>query len=337
MSDSNKLNKEKKERKESGKFNYIIYHKGCLDGFSGFFVAHISGKLSKNVTIFPDVPSATMVPPDIDDKDIVIIDVAYKKEILEIIFQYARSVVFIDHHVSIKDDVNDLYKKYNKNQNITIVYDQEKSGSTIAWKYFFKRQEIPLFLKYVEDQDTGTWKYPETKRFIFALKTYYHLSTENKSLNKWFRLLNKEYVEKMVKRGKHMEKYNNHLVNVNIPKHSLERFPSKKIYDLAPEIFKQPGQYKVAVYCGLNCPSVTDLALGAFEKLECDFCIMWTYNLDTKKYVLSMRSKSVDVSKICKIFGGGGHELASACSFYAKDYVIDDLFFGQSLPRSMRD
>ena len=64
-------------------FNYAIYHRGCLDGFSGFFVAHMSGRLAKDVVIYPDVPSAKMVPPDIEGKDVIIIDVAYKREILE--------------------------------------------------------------------------------------------------------------------------------------------------------------------------------------------------------------------------------------------------------------
>jgi len=319
-------------------FNYIIYHKGCLDGFSGFFVAYISGRLTKDVFIYEDVPSTNHIPPDIDGKDMLILDVAYKREVLEEIFKYAKSVVFIDHHDSIKDDVQELYKKYNNdNEQIKIIYDETRCGATLTWSYLFGRQKIPLFLKYVEDQDTGKWIYPKTKPFIFAIRAYYHLSTENKSLNKWFRLLNKENVTKLIKKGKYMKKYNDHIVNINIPKHTLQKFPSKKIYQMNPEIFKKIGEYKVVVYCGHNCPSVTELGVGAMEKIQCDFCIMWVYNLDSKKYVLSMRSKEVDVGEICKLFGGGGHKLAAACSFYAKQFSIDDLFEGSSLDRTFKD
>jgi uncharacterized protein len=317
-------------------FNYIIYHRGCLDGFAGFLVAYTSGRLNKDAEIYSDVPSTTNVPPNIDGKDIIIIDVAYKKDVMEIIFKYAKSVVFIDHHISIRDDVFELYKKYNKKDNIKIIYDDTKSGCTLAWKYFFGRQETALFLKYIEDQDIGRWLYPQTKPFIFALKAYYHLSTEKKSINKWFRLMNKEIVLKLIKKGKYMEKYNNHLVKVNLPRHTLERFPSEKVYNLDPSLFNKPGQYIVAVYSGLNCPSVTDLSNMALEKLSIDFCIMWVYNLDTKKYVMSMRSKETDVSQICKIFGGGGHKLAAACSFNSSEFIIDDMFFGSSLPRTIK-
>ncbi len=315
------------------KFDYVIYHKGCLDGFSGFFVAHTSGRIDKNADIHPDFPSTNHIPPNIDNKNILIIDVAYKKEVLDVIFNDAKSVVFIDHHISIRDDTIKLQKKYS-GKDITIVYDEERSGATLAWIYFFSRQEIPLFLKYVEDQDTGKWVHENTKPFIFAVRTYYNLNHENKTLNKWSKLLNKENVSKLIKKGKYMKKYNDHLVNASVPKHSLEKFPSKKIYALAPNLFKKPGQYRVAVYCGLNCPSVTDLGSGALEQINCDFCIMWVYNLDNKKYVMSMRSKEVDVSEICKIFGGGGHRLAAACSFLAKNYRIDDMFEQNSLPRS---
>ena len=326
------------------KFNYIIFHRGCLDGFSGFFVAHISGRLTNDVEIYPDVPSATKVPPNIENTDIIIIDVAYKKNILESIFKNAHSVVFIDHHISIRNDVDELHKKYNHLNNINIIFDSDRCGSTLAWKYFFSRQKIPLFLKYVEDQDTGKWVYPNTKPFIYALKSYYHLSTENKSLNKWFRLLNKENIIRLIKKGKIIKRYNQHLVNINLPRHSLERFPSKKIYNHAitktnesHNIFEKPGQYKVVIYNGFNCPSVTDLANEALQKIECDFCIMWVQNLDKDEYVLTMRSKDIDVSKIAQIFGGGGHKLAAACSFPVSQFRIEELFEGESLPRTIKE
>jgi oligoribonuclease NrnB/cAMP/cGMP phosphodiesterase (DHH superfamily) len=312
-------------------FNHIIYHKGCLDGFCGFFVAHMSGKLAKDVTIYDDMPSATNVPPDIKDKTLIIIDVAYKKEILELIFSEAKSVVFIDHHISIHDEVKALKDKFT---NVKIIYDETECGSSLAWKYFNARREMPQFLEYVKDQDTGAWKLPKTKRFLYALKTYFHLSTENKSLNKWFRLLREEDMKKLLKKGRYMEKYSKHLIHVAMPKHSRESFPSKLIYDLNPEIYTKIGQYTVAVFCGLNCPDTTELAVYAMKKIDCDFCLFWVYNLDSKTYVCSMRAKdNVDVSLIAKSFGGGGHKQACAFSFSSSKYNISDLFEGKSLYR----
>ena len=323
-------------------FNYAIYHRGCLDGFSGFFVAHISGRLTLDVTIYPDVPSARMVPPGIEGKDVIIIDVAYKKDLLEKIIKLAKSVVFIDHHVSIAEDVAALKEKYGRDDEdrIKIVYDERRSGATLSWKYFNSRQTAPLFLKYVEDQDTGRWEHENTKPFVLALKANYHLSTEAKSLNKWFRLLNKENVLAMVEEGQYMHKYLIHLVNINLPRHTMHRFPSQKLYNSLksenPDLFPGIGKYKVALFIGFNCPSVTDLAVAALDRIDCDFIMMWVYSLDKKEYVISMRSREVDVSEIAKAMGGGGHRLAAAFSFPKKRFEIDDIFEGSPLPRGLR-
>jgi hypothetical protein len=317
------------------KYDYIIYHRGCIDGFTGFFISFLSGDLTKDVYIHPDVPSATKVPPKIKNKNVLIVDVAYNKILLEKIIKEVKSLVFIDHHKSIKEDVEELYKKYNNNnsnnnsnnsKNIKIIYDSKMCGATLAWNFFNKRKKIPLFLKYIQDQDTGTWEYPETEPFIFGLKTYYHLNPEYKSLNKWFKLLDENIVQDIIHKGKIIQKYNQHLTGVNVRKHSLLKFPSQKIYNMKPKLFNTIGQYNVAVFCGLNCPTVTDLANKAFQRIDCDFTLMWTYNIKKKEYVISMRSKNVDVSEIAKLFNGGGHKLAAAGSF--TNYSIDDLFSG---------
>lgn len=318
-------------------YNYIIFHRGCIDGFSGFFVAKYSGKLTNDVIIYPDVPFSKRVPPNIDGKDVLIIDVAYGKEILEGVIKYAKSVVFIDHHVSIKDDVKYLFQKYKDKKNFTIVYDNEMSGGTLAWKFFQPRQKIPLFLKYIEDQDTGRWLYPNTKPFIYALKTFYHLSVEGKSLNKWFRLLNKNEVQKMIDIGETIKKFSDHLIGVELPKHSIQRFPSKKIYDMSKEkgsdIFKPDVFYKVVVY---NGSKNTELANMALDKYDCHFVIMWSLNLEKKQYVLSLRSREVDVGSISKLFGGGGHKLAASFSFSMNDYRIEEMFEGKSISRKLQ-
>lgn len=313
-------------------FNYIIFHRGCLDGYSGFFIAHMSGKLTKDVIIYPDVPSTKKIPPGIENKRIIIIDVAYKNDVLKEIFKYAQSVVFIDHHITIRDDINNLIKTIDKSK-YTIIYDEKYCGATLAWKYFYPRHKYPLFLDYVQDNDTGTWVLADTKPFILALKSYYMLSTEKKNINKWFRLLNKEHVDYLIEQGKIIEKYNIHLLGVSVRNHSKERFPSIKVFNKYSNYFKKAGQYTVLVFNGFNNPSVSELGEEALKRYEGDFCIMWVLNLDRKEYILSMRSKNVDVGSICKLFGGGGHTYSAACSLSAKEWRIEDMFFEHSLPR----
>jgi oligoribonuclease NrnB/cAMP/cGMP phosphodiesterase (DHH superfamily) len=323
-------------------FNMIIFHRGCVDGFSGFLIALRSERFGDDYKVYQDVPSTNNIPPNVDGTDILIIDVAYKKEVLGNIFRRARSVVFIDHHQSIHQDVMDLYKLWNRKidktdmDKITIVYDEMRSGCTLTWKYFYPNQKIPLFLKFIEDQDTGRWEYPRTKPFIFALKAYNRLSIDDDSIKQWNELFEKKNVYKLIKLGIPIQYYNNHLIDLNLSKHSRELFPSKEVFRLNRKIFTHPGQYTVAVFNGMGCPSITELAIVALERLDCDFCIMWALNLDKKEYIMSMRSNSVDVSEICQLFGGGGHRLAAACSFPVSRFSIIDMFEGKSIPRAFK-
>ena len=202
-------------------FNYIIFHEGCIDGFSGLFVTILAGRLTSDVIIYGDSPYTKYVPQNITGKDIIIIDVAYKKEILENIFKTAKSVVFIDHHISISNDIKPIYEQYNKNNNIQLIYNEQYCGSLLTWKYFFGDKKIPVFLKYVDDSDRGIWKYPKTKPFIMALRIYYKTEPKTNNIAEWKTLLDKSRVSKLVKIGTHMKKYNEHIISINVEKHVL--------------------------------------------------------------------------------------------------------------------
>jgi oligoribonuclease NrnB/cAMP/cGMP phosphodiesterase (DHH superfamily) len=308
------------------KYNYAIFHKGCLDGFSGFFILHTTGQISEDARIFPDVPSAKIVPPNIAGKDVIIIDVAYSRDILKGIMSVAKSVVFIDHHVTIRDDVRELKKELDTNKNITIVYNEKKSGASLTWEFFYPKKKVPLFIKYVEDNDTGAWKMKDTLTFIGSLDVNYSYALTPDNMKRWKKLFNTKHINELIKKGKIYEEYTQTLLEYNSRKYSTQSFPSQKVYDAYPEIFKKVGQYKVAVYCGSGCPKTTLLGLELIKRTTCDFVIMWVYHIDRKEYVLSMRSRDADVGSICHVLGGGGHKLAAACSFPSSKFSIDDLF-----------
>jgi oligoribonuclease NrnB/cAMP/cGMP phosphodiesterase (DHH superfamily) len=317
------------------KYNYVIFHKGCLDGFSGLIVLSTSNRIENNAIIHPDVPSTDIVPPNVNDKNVIIIDVAYKKQILEKIFMYAKSVVFIDHHITIKNDTLELKKKFSNKKNIEIVYDQKKCGASLTWKYLYDKP-IPLFIKYVQDNDTGTWSMKHTRKLIAGLNVKYNMSLSYSNIKEWQKLLfDKKTIMQLIKKGTIYHEYIDYLNDINSKRYTLQLFPSKLIYDKYPNLFTKIGQYKVAVYCGSGCPDVSLLSVKMLDTTKCDFVVMWNYQFDKNKFVLSFRSKKVDVGKIAEIFNGGGHTLASAGSFNKTTYDITDLFLPESLPRNI--
>jgi oligoribonuclease NrnB/cAMP/cGMP phosphodiesterase (DHH superfamily) len=311
-------------------YDYVIYHKRCFDGFTGFIILHKSNTIKKNALIYPDVPSTTHLPPNIKDKNIIIIDVAYKYDILKQIVRQAKYVTFIDHHVTISNDTYKLSKEFD---NLKVYYDKNKSGATLTWSYFNHNKPVPLFIKYIEDNDIGKWEMKDVHNFMTALSVNYDPTPKEENLREWRKLFSVNTVKKLIKIGKTYSEYKNYLTTENSKRFSIQKFPSEKIYDLHPELFKKPGEYTVAVYSGNPCPSASDISKKIFENYKCDFFIAWVLNLDKKEYVLIFRSKVVDVGEIAKIFNGGGHTLASAGSIKMDSLSIEDLFIKETIQR----
>jgi oligoribonuclease NrnB/cAMP/cGMP phosphodiesterase (DHH superfamily) len=324
-------------------YDYVIYHRGCYDGFAGFFILNKTKRIHDKAIVYPDVPSAKDIPPNIENKNVIIIDVAYKREILKGIIDVAKKVTFIDHHDSIRKDVKSL----QVSEPHEIIYDENMCGATLVWKYFYgnknkKKINFPLFLKYISDNDTGKWILKYTKPFMLGLSVNYSAELSYENIVRWKKLFDKKEVIKLIKKGTTYREYHDFLLESNVRKYSMLRFPSEKVFNEFPDMFKKVGQYKVAVYNGGGCPSASSLGERFMEKVDCDFVIMWNYQFDKREYVMALRSggkeeeeeKIVDVGQIAKIFGGGGHKKASACSFSKFKYEIWDLFTQDVLPRA---
>jgi oligoribonuclease NrnB/cAMP/cGMP phosphodiesterase (DHH superfamily) len=278
--------------------------------------------------IFPDVPSARHVPPHIAGKNIIIIDVAYKKDILEEIISVAKKVTFIDHHDSIHNDILSMNVKYPHE----IIYNERKCGSELTWEYFFGNKPVPKFIDYINDNDIGAWKLSNTLPFITGLEVNYKTDPTKSTIKQWTKLFRTKEVISLIKIGRIYMEYKNHLLEENYKRYSMESFPSKLVCDKFPDDFTKEGQYRVALL-NTNCPGASLLGVKVLANIDCDFVIMYTYNMDRKDYVLMFRSKKIDVGSIAKVFGGGGHKLASACSIHSNEFKIDDLFGDASLPR----
>jgi nanoRNase/pAp phosphatase (c-di-AMP/oligoRNAs hydrolase) len=310
----------------ANKYNYIIYHRNCFDGFTGLIVLLKSGSVEKNPFLYKVEPSSTTIPPNINGKNVICIDVAYKAAVVKEIAKRANILLFIDHHVSTRDEIQNL----NLQPPHKILYDQTKCAAAIAWGHFFDHK-LPLFIKYVEDNDTGRWVYKHTLAFIASLEVLYTMNTSYSNIREWNGLFDKDTVYDLIKQGTKYLEYKNHLINKNSNYYSLEKFPSKKIVSLYPR-FKKPGEYKVAVVNGA-CPDVSLIGHKIAEEIDCDFVLLWNLNLSNKKYICSLRSNKADVGEIANILGGGGHKFASAFTLSSTSHNIQDLFFKDSLPR----
>jgi len=297
------------------KYNYIIFHKNCMDGFTGFYIFIKSKCWAKNPIVYPDVPFTDKVPPNIKNKNVIVIDVAYKPQIVEQIAEQANKLLFIDHHKTIVDDIKNL----NLQKPHKIIYDVNECGASLTWNYFFNNKKMPTFVHYIKDNDLGNWKLKNTYAFISYIETKYSLDISKHNLKKWDKLLDKKYLNKLIEKGRLYNEYKTHLIHKYSKNYTLKKFPNKKYSNK----HLQEGKHTVAVVqCG--CPSVSMLGKYIVENIKCDFCIIWNYNIRKNKYTVSLRSNKVDIGTIAKDFGGGGHKFAAAFSININN--INELF-----------
>lgn len=280
-------------------FNLIIYHKGCNDGFGSAAIAYKFLKMEKgqnwvedNVTFHP--ASHGSKPPNYEGKDVLILDYSYDSEVMKDIQQNSKSLFVIDHHKTAYDRLEDISKD-------NYLLRMEKSGVGLTWEYFTgDKENLPLFLQYIQDRDIWTNKLEFTEDFFQA--TNY--------IEKQF-VLWEFYIDYFVKDG---DIYHTALGIGRI----LLRNKKNNISFISNNYYKKTYQFNDKKYnVGyLNSPIYgSDLGHSLLEHFDdIDFVAIWTFDGKKTRFSLRSRENGTDVSKIAELYNGGGHFCAAGCS-----------------------
>lgn len=305
------------KEEENIKYDYIIYHKNCIDGFTGLFLFMRTKYRIDNPIIYPDVPSSSDIPPKIENKNIICIDVAYKPEIIKEMNKKCNKLLFIDHHISIINDITDMDLDKTK-----IIYDINKSGASLVWDYFYK-DEIPRFVKYIEQNDIGKWDDPHVKDFISALEVKFKFALHKNNLNKMNKLFSDSYVDVLLTKGRTYNEYKKFQLNKSVYNCNFLMFPSKKYM----EKYNFDKQYKICLTDYKN-PNISEVGNYISKNIDdIDFCLLWSYNVKRQIWNFFLRSYKTDIDDVAKKFGGGGHKLAAGFKLTLKELpIINDLF-----------
>ena len=262
----------------------ILYHKDCFDGFGGAWAAY--KKFGKKADYFGIEHQAQ--PLKLKNKEIYFVDFCYqKKEIMEKLLKENKKVVVIDHHISQKETIK-ISSEY--------VYSLERSGSVLAWKYFHPQKPIPKLLRHIEDIDLWKFKIAGTKELMMALDARdFNFSVWDK-IAKDFE--NSKKRRKYFEVGKILTKYRQKLINK-----IASRADKAEIYNHSALIANSPVfQSEIG-----NALVEKGAALG----------IIWSQR-NGKRYFSLRSNGKVDVSKIAKKYGGGGHKAAAGFSMDIK-------------------
>lgn len=293
----------------------IIYHQvkegiDCPDGIASAWVA---------AKAFPDaiVQGATyqseLIPQFESGDRVVIVDFSFPRQAIERWESNGAEIILIDHHKTALEMLGSLS---GFSDRVTLKFDMEECGATLAWKFFFPDEPMPVFLGYVRDRDLWNFALPFSEEIHEAVSNlkYNHKKHLNETANV-FTLFNALAKLDSVD-----------LVSLTAPLGASLLAPKReKIASLAARhewrtlVMPEPE-----IFAGDFYVPVVELAKdGSEDRLVSDVCMKMYRDMPQAEFVAcitsdgswSLRSdkhgKNFDVSTVAKQFGGGGHRNAA--------------------------
>lgn len=253
----------------------VIYHGDCPDGFGGAYAAWKkfgadAEYIAANDRNKPEV--------DLADKETYIIDFSYPKEVLLDIEKKATKLVVLDHHIGVKDTVEAVREH---------IFDDDRSGTGIAWGYFHPEEPLPKMLTYVQDNDLWRFTLPQAKEIAAFLGTIEFDFAAWDSLVREFG--DDAQFAKIAERGKIYREYFDHAC--------AQIIKDADVVEL--------GEYRVFA---VNAPRLFSSAVGHMLALKKPpFAIVWRQKNDIWNF--SLRGDgSIDLTTVAARYGGSGHK-----------------------------
>ena len=267
----------------------IITHHPCYDGFTAECIArhYYNENYPKKNIIYYQLQVNSYPPHNLEGKNILMIDISFRNDIITNLLPKVRNLLIIDHHKTAEKDLQNLDDKYK-------VFHMEYSGAMLAWFYFFPEKIPPLLVEYIQDRDLYTRKMPKTDQFV---SWYYTLPFEYEN---YYKYLDEDLLKYTISlKGDSYWELNNVHINNSVD-YSVTKFCRIK-----------EKYYLIAYLNSTICKS--DIGNKIFEKYPfIDFSAVYSINDTTNSTQFSLRStcQHVDVSEIATELGGGGHRNA---------------------------
>lgn len=265
-----------------------IYHGYCDDGFGAAYA--VWKRYGDEYEYFPGVYQVD--PPDVKNRDVVMVDFSYKRPVIERMSQEANKILIIDHHKSASEDLGELYAAWDEAKDfwntehpykVAAHFDMNRSGAVLAWEFFHKSYP-PTLLLHIQDRDLWKFELDNTMQISMALRSY------PKEFEIWDRLAGE-------------------LDKLKVEGTSIHRWYRNQLEGLKHSVIRQ-------TICGYDVPTVntplmfaSDLA-GELAENE-PFAACYWDRPEGRIYSLRSTNDGIDVSAIAKKMGGGGHRNAA--------------------------
>jgi len=276
----------------------VLYHGDCVDGFASAFACWLynkkKGKKGKKITYIPC--QYQKQPPMLNNRNVLMCDFSYKYNVLKNILKSVNKIIILDHHQSAEKDLQQISAE-NK------IFDMKHSGAYITWAYFFGEEQVPLMIRYIEDNDIWKKSMQHTRQF-----TSYVFNIP-KQFEQYEKLLDDNFVTNtVIPIGEGMLKQNDNYINDGIKKTAVN-------FILLDNHLYFVGNVNTAILKSEIGNSFLT------SNPDANFATCYSRNEYTGETYISLRSTNTgtDVEEIASKFGGGGHRNAGGLTVYNAD------------------
>lgn len=289
----------------------VIYHKNCNDGFCAAWLFKLA---YPNATLIPSQYGEDPSELKLINTNVVIVDFSYDLITTKSIATVAKSLILLDHHLTSEETFRSI--KEENLPHVHVYHNNNISGARLASDYLINNGMMSKIIKYyptykwgedkshwlvdyVEDRDMWFWKLPHSRYINSALRLY------DLTLEEWDKLAARNK-EELIEEGRIIQKYKNKLIEQHAKYTSITEISGYRASitrSTASDINSELAEYMLNKYT------------------DCPIAIIVTETAEGQIY--SLRSKTIDVSKIAVAHGGGGHK--SAAGFKTKNYIADSI------------
>lgn len=212
----------------------------------------------------------------------------------------AKSLIVLDHHKSAEENLRGL--------GDNVIFDMDRCGATITWSWFHPEKPLPQLMRFIQEKDLYTWALPDSREFAagFELVPF--------DFHRFREYLDDAKVAEAIEHGRVIELYKTAKVR-------------QLAADAEPRTLKANGD-KVLF---LNTQSLisevgNEIAQRAEREGSASYSLSYFYDTERRLNICSLRAlktNSVDVSAVARLFGGGGHAKASGFTYKGD---MEDLF-----------
>ena len=277
-----------------------VYHGACVDGSTA---AAVFKMCFKDVELIP-------IKSRIHEEA--------KEEAIELAKKHGSELFVLDNHFFVKDYLNEglkltvldhhisgyeeLKALEKENPNLSYIFDNNKSGASLAWAHFFKGKEIPKFIWHVEDGDI--WKM-EDRYHTDLVNTYASIYMDN--IDKYIEMINSD-IEEIYKIAKPIYEYREALIDYYIRN--------------AQALHLKIGEHVIKAYNVASIrPVVSQFGNIVSEKTKETIVMFKIFGDHVNLSFRSAGDFKPSARELAVFLGGGGHERASGATMPLKDFI----------------